>query len=152
MMRRWCWFMIALLLGLLPMTTAAGAVGTTDTQPSATDNPLAAQPLDYLSATRDRPLFLRSRRPPAPPPSVVKRVEPPPPPIPPPSVVLLGVVADDNGAFAIVRFESGNNVIRAHVGEEIEGWNVTEIESRRLVLSRDGRSVSFALFVNAQRG
>ena len=121
------------------------------TKPSAAHNPLAAQPLDYLSATRDRPLFLRSRRPPAPPPPVVERVEPPSRPVPLPSLVLLGVVKDENGALAVVRSRSADEVIRARVGEEIETWKVTEIEPRRLVLSHDDRLVSFALFAD-QRG
>src|SRR5262252_7279364 len=92
----------ALLLGL--MAIAAGAAAPTKAQPPATsENPLAAQPLDLLSDTRDRPLFSPSRRPPPPPPPpVVERVEPPPP-VPPPNVVLLGVVTDENGPRVVVR-------------------------------------------------
>jgi len=64
----------ALLLGL---AIAAGTVGVTEAR-AASKNPLAAQPLDLLSDTRDRPLFSPSRRPPPPPPPpVVERVEPP---------------------------------------------------------------------------
>jgi hypothetical protein len=46
----------------------------------------------------------------------------------------------------VVRSGSSDKVIRARLGEEIEGWQVAQIESRRLVLSHDDRSVSFALF------
>jgi len=151
MMQPRCRCMFALFLGLLPMAAAVGTAGPDNTKPSAADNPLAAQRLDDLSATRDRPLFSRSRRPPPPPPPVVERVAPPPPPVAPPSVVLLGVVKDENGALALVRSGSANEVIRARVGEEIEAWKVTEIEPRRLVLSHDDRLVSFALFAN-QKG
>ena len=135
----------ALLLGL--MAIAAGAAAATEAQPRATsENPLAAQPLDLLSDTRDRPLFSPSRRPPPPPPPpVVERVEPPPP-VPPPNVVLLGVVTDENGPRVVLRSGSPDKIIRARLGEEIEGWQVAQIESRRLVLSHDNRSVSFALF------
>jgi hypothetical protein len=59
---------------------------------------------------------------------------------------LLGVVTDENGPRVVVRSGSSDKVIRARLGEEIEGWQVAQIESRRLVLSHDDRSVSFALF------
>src|SRR5260370_6901414 len=51
---------------------------------AALPSPLAAQPLDRLSATRERPLFSPTRRPPPPPPPVVAAPAPPPPPPPPP--------------------------------------------------------------------
>jgi general secretion pathway protein N len=137
-LQRWC--INALLLGL--MAVAAGATGAR----AASDNPLAAQPLELLSDTRQRPLFAPTRRPPPPlPPPVVQRVEPPAP-VPPPNVILLGVVTDENGARAVVRSASPDKIVRARLGEEIEGWQVTQIEPRRLVLSHDARSVSFELF------
>jgi hypothetical protein len=135
-------FTNALLLGSLAI--AAATAGATAAR-AASQNPLAAQPLDLLSDTRDRPLFAPTRRPPPPPPPpVVERVAPPP--VPPPNVVLLGVVTDENGPRAVVRSGSPDKIIRARLGEEIEGWQVTQIEPRRLVLSHDARSVSFALF------
>jgi hypothetical protein len=138
-------FTNALLLGL--MAIAAAAVGAAAAElGAASDNPLAAQPLDLLSDTRDRPLFSPTRRPPPPPPPpVVERVAPPAP-VPPPNVVLLGVVTDENGARAVVRSNSPDKIVRARLGELIDGWQVTQIEPRRLVLSHDARSVSFALF------
>jgi general secretion pathway protein N len=133
----------ALLLGLLAV--AAGAACATAAR-AASENPLAAQPLELLSDTRERPLFAPTRRPPPPPPPpVVQRVEPPAP-VPPPNVILLGVVTDENGARAVVRSASPDKIVRARLGEEIEGWQVTQIEPRRVVLSHDARSVSFALF------
>jgi len=132
-----------LLLGL--MAIAAGTAGGTEAR-AASENPLAAQPLDLLSDTRDRPLFASTRRPPPPPPPPVVEHVAPPPPVPPPNVVLLGVVTDENGPRVVVRSGSPDKIIRARLGEEIEGWQVTQIEPRRLVLSHDARSVSFALF------
>ena len=138
----------ALLLGL---AIAAGTASATEAR-ATSKNPLAAQPLDLLSDTRDRPLFSPSRRPPPPPPPpVVERAEPPPP-VPPPNVVLLGVLTDENGPRVVVRSGSSDKVIRARLGEEIEGWQVAQIESRRLVLSHDARSVSFALFDRQKEG
>jgi hypothetical protein len=46
----------------------------------------------------------------------------------------------------VVRSGSPDKIIRVRLGEEIEGWQVAQIGSRRLVLSHDARSVSFALF------
>ena len=148
MMQLWRRFTNVLLLGLV---IAAGTAGATEDR-ATSKNPLAAQPLDLLSDTRDRPLFSPSRRPPPPPPPpVVARAEPPPP-VPPPNVVLLGVVTDENGPRVVVRSGSSDKVIRARLGEEIEGWQVAQIESRRLVLSHDVRSVSFALFDRQKEG
>jgi hypothetical protein len=140
------WIM-ALVLAPLSPARAADAVSPAEVQSTATpDNPLAAQPLELLSETRDRPLFSPSRRPPPPVLASVPQIVQPPAEIRPPSVVLLGVVTDDNGARAVVRAGSPEKTIRAHLGEEIDGWKVTLIEPRRLVLSHDDRSVSFALF------
>jgi hypothetical protein len=123
----------------LAADSAAGAGSTPN-------NPLAAHPLEELSQTRDRPLFSATRRAPAPALASVPQIVAPPPPLPPPSVVLIGVVSDGVGARAVVR--GGQKTIRAELGQEIEGWTVTQIEPRRLVLSHDGRSVSFALFAH----
>jgi hypothetical protein len=131
--------LIALVLGLRSVALAADASGSVA-------NPLAAHPLDQLSATRERPLFSPSRRPPPPPPpAVVQRVEPPRP-VDPPSVVLIGIVAEGGEARALIRTESSSKVVRARLGDEVGSWTVTAIEPRRLTLSHDDRSVSFALF------
>jgi hypothetical protein len=136
---------IALLVGLL--SVAADVAGAAETQPRAvSDNPLATQPLDLLLDTRDRPLFSPTRRPPPLPPAPVVERLAPPVPVPPPNVVLLGVVTDENGAWAVVRSGSPYKIVRARVGEQIDGWQVIGIEPRRLDLSHDSRSVSFALF------
>jgi len=107
-------------------------------------NPVEAQPLDRLSATRERPLFSPTRRPTPPPP-------PPPEAAPvavvpqPPNVQLFGIVVDDEGARAIVR-SGTEKVDRVQIGDDIGGWKVSQIEGRRLVLSLDGRFATFTLF------
>ena len=109
-------------------------------------NPLQAQSLDRLSATRDRPLFSPSRRPvPPPPPPVVHAPEPVPPP-PPPSVTLVGIVLDGEEARAIVRSGMGKKVERVQIGDDVGGWKVSQIEGRRLVLSLGERLATFTLF------
>jgi hypothetical protein len=134
---------ITLLIGLCSVVLAADSSGSLA-------NPLAARPLNQLSATRERPLFSPSRRPPPPPPpSVVQRVEPPKP-IDPPNVMLIGIVSEEGEARALIRTDSSNKVVRARLGDEVGSWTVTAIEPRRLTLSHDDRSVSFALFASGQ--
>jgi hypothetical protein len=111
-------------------------------------NPVAALPLASLSATRDRPLFSPSRRPPPAP--VVRLIEPAPvppvPPAPPPSIALIGVITEAEGSFAVVNQAGTNKSIRARMGDQIDGWTVTQIADRQLVLSRDGRVANFSMF------
>jgi hypothetical protein len=124
------------------------APGQPPEQPTTTlANPLEAQPLDRLSATRDRPLFSPTRRPTPPPP-------PPPPEQPPvavvpqpPNLTLVGIVLDDEGARALIR-SSATKADRVQIGDDIGGWKVAQIDGRRLVLSLDGRFATFTLFSN----
>jgi hypothetical protein len=106
-------------------------------------SPLAAQPLDRMSSTRDRPLFSPTRRPPAPPPVIAA---PPPLPPPPPDVALLGVVMDGDEARAVVRTGPAAKVLRVRIGDDIGGWKVGQIEARQLVLLLDGRTATFTMF------
>jgi hypothetical protein len=109
-------------------------------------NPLAAQSLDHLSGTRERPLFSPTRRPPPPPATeAAPPSAPPPAPVPPPDIALLGVVLDGENARAIVRAGAAEKPMRLRVGDEIEGWKITAIERRHLVLSRDDRSATVML-------
>src|SRR5262245_32942657 len=110
-------------------------------------NPLEAQPLDRLSATRDRPLFSPTRRPTPPPP-------PPPPEQPPvavvpqpPNLTLVGIVVDDEGARALIR-SSATKADRVQIGDDIGGWKVAQIDGRRMVLALDGRFATFTLYSN----
>ena len=141
---------IALFLLLCWSASAFGADAPAPVQESssaALANPAAAQSLERLSATVDRPLFSPSRRPPAPPPPPVARApEPPAPPPPPPDLVLSGIVMDGEGARAVVRVGAEKKNKRAQIGDDIGGWMVSQIEGRRLVLSRDGRFATFTLF------
>jgi hypothetical protein len=89
---------------LLWTTAALGADAAAPAQGSSNvtlSNPLAAQSLERLSATVDRPLFSPSRRPPPEP--VAQAPQPPTPPVPPPNLILSGVVMDGERARAVVR-------------------------------------------------
>jgi hypothetical protein len=109
-------------------------------------NPLQAQSLERLSATRDRPLFSPTRRPvPPPPPPVVRAPEVIPPP-PPPNVTVVGIVLGSDEARAIIRSGMGRKFERVTIGDDIGGWKVSQIEGRRLVLSLGERLATFTLF------
>ena len=109
-------------------------------------SPLAAQLLERMSNTRDRPLFSPTRRPPAPPPVVAVA---PPPPLPPPDVALLGVVMDGEDARAVVRAGPAAKILRVGIGDDIGGWKVGQIEARQLVLLLDGRTATFMMFTGS---
>jgi hypothetical protein len=139
-----------LFLALLWSTVVMGAgrPALAQDQPAvAAANPVAEQALDKLSTTLDRPLFSPSRRPPAPPPPPIAQAPPPPPPPPPPpNLVLFGVVMDGEGARAVVRTGADRKLLRAQIGDDIEGWKVSQIEGRKVVLSLDGRFATFTMF------
>jgi general secretion pathway protein N len=139
--RRPLWAVALLGLGLQSVALAADQAPGNSTPA----NPLAAHPLEDFSETRDRPLFSPSRQPPAPKLASVPQAAPP---APPPNVVLLGVITDADGARVMVR--GGDKTIRVRLGEDIEGWKVTQIESRRVVLSHDDRTASFVLFSHSK--
>jgi hypothetical protein len=109
-------------------------------------SPLAVHSLDRLSATRERPLFSPSRRAPAPPPPPPPIIRPPPPPPEPPNVTLVGIIKDAEEARAIVQSGPKNEVRRVRIGDDIGGWKVAQIESRRLVLKLDSRLATFSMF------
>jgi len=114
---------------------------------AALPNPLAAQSLDGLSATVDRPLFSPTRRAPAPPPlPAAEAPAPPPPPAPPPNLVLVGIVMDGESARAVIRAGAEKKIMRARIGDDVGGWKVSQIEGRKLVLSLDDRLATFTLF------
>jgi hypothetical protein len=144
---------VAALLVMMPAPVIAA-----DASPQAPPNPppqagegslpspLAAQSLDRLSATRERPLFSPTRRPPPPPPQVVAAPEPPPPPAPPPNVALFGIVMDGEEARAVVRAGPAEKIRRVAIGDDIGGWKVAQIAEQRLVLALDGRIATFMMF------
>jgi general secretion pathway protein N len=144
---RWPAALFALLLALEPGAVAIAQ--TQEPQAASPSNPVAAQSLELLPTTLDHPLFSPTRRPPAPPPTpapIVQAAEPPAPPPLPPNLVLFGVVMDGEGARAVVRAGADKKLVRAQIGDEIDGWKVSQIEGRKVVLSLGGRFATFTLF------
>lgn len=130
--------------GLLLIRTAVA-----DEQPGSSQaaNPIAQYPLAQLTATRERPLFLPTRRP--------ARIEKPivtaaPAPAPPPNMSLVGTILDGNRAQALVRMPPKPVAIRLHIGDVITGWRITQIEAQRMVIALGDRSITLRLFESAQ--
>jgi hypothetical protein len=55
---------------------------------------------------------------------------------------------DGEGARAVVRTGADKMMMRTRIGDEIEGWKVSQIEPRKVVLSQEGRLATFTLFTD----
>ena len=113
-------------------------------------NPLDTLRLEDLSATRERPLFVASRR--APPPMRAETPPPPPPPVEekavvlgPPPFDLIGAVVGKRESIALLRNKTTSEVLRLRPGENAEGWRVGAVGLRSVALERDGRKEALAL-------
>ena len=131
---------------------AIPSLGTEPTPaPPMSANPLWAIPLKSLSATRERPIFLPSRRAPAPAPAVAAAyVEPPktapPPPEPDrPALRLVGVVTGTADGFAVFISDTTRDIIRLKTGEGHEGWILRSVKAREAVLEKNRRSAVIEL-------
>jgi general secretion pathway protein N len=114
-------------------------------------NPLWAIPLKSLNATRERPIFLPSRRAPAPalagPPPVEPMRPPPPPPAEPdrPRLALVGAVAGDAEGIAIFVDEATRGIVRLRTGENHLGWTLRSVRGREATMQKDRQTVLLAL-------
>ena len=107
----------------------------------------AATAPDPYEATRARPLFSPTRRPLPPaiaPPSlvvapVVQANAPPPP------VSLSGVILGPGTSVALLTRPGSAEATRVALGARIDGWRVSEIRPRAVVLTLDDRSVTVTL-------
>jgi general secretion pathway protein N len=102
--------------------------------------------LEALTATRERPLFSPTRRPPPPPPALEAAVAPPAaaPLVPPPQLILSGIVFGSQ-QMAIVKHAQDPAATSLRLGSAIDGWIVSAIDPRAIVLRRDTRSVTIEL-------
>lgn len=108
-----------------------------------TANPLWGVPLTSLTATRDRPLFLPTRRAPAPAvpsvaPAQVKPVAAPPPAGPEkPEFSLVGVISGAAEGIAIFSDDTSRDVFRLRTGEAYKGWILRAVRGREAVLEKN---------------
>lgn len=124
----------------------------------ASGNPLWAIPLSALTATRERPLFLPSRRAPAAAVAGPVAIAPAPPPPPPPSeperppLALIGVIAGESEGFAVFLDQANNNVVRLKTGQDHNGWVLRAVKGREATLHKNGKSEVLALPVPGGMG
>lgn len=150
----------SMLAGSAHGQTAEGMAGSGDATAgvaaAASANPLAHIRIETLNATRERPLFLPTRRPPvvAPPPepaAVAAPAAPPPPPPEPPRLTLIGVIASSNGAgVAVLRDETSREIIRLKPGDSRRGWLLAAVKPRSVVLRKDAQSVEVTILPPGQ--
>ena len=119
---------------------------------SPSGNPLWAIPLSALTATRERPLFLPSRRPPAPAVAGTPVVVAPPPPWLPPAAepssrrsMLVGAIASEHEGIAVFLDQATNNVIRLKTGQDHSGWVLRSVRGREAMLQKISSTLTLAL-------
>ena len=112
-------------------------------------NPLWGMPLKQFTVTRERPIFLPSRRPPAPPASTVtvaKVVAPPKPKEPEqPQLSLVGTISGDDARFGIFVDQATKAVLRLKEGEDFQGWQLRSIQSREASFQKNQQTFVVAL-------
>jgi general secretion pathway protein N len=120
----------------------------------AAERPLSANPLwgtsvKQFSVTRERPIFLPSRRPPAPPPSAitVAKVASPPKPKEPeqPQLSLVGTISGDDAKFGIFIDQATNAVVRLKLGEDFQGWQLRSVQGRGVAFQKNQQSFVVSL-------
>jgi general secretion pathway protein N len=116
-----------------------------------TGNPLWAIPLSALTATRDRPIFVPSRRPPAAavagPPPVQQPVAVVAPPAEPerPQLTLVGVIANETEGFGVFLDQATNSVVRLRTGQDHSGWVLRSVKGREAVLQKGRETATMVL-------
>jgi general secretion pathway protein N len=106
-------------------------------------------PLSSLTATRERPIFLPSRRAPAPAVAGTPAVMAPPPPSPAepeqPPLTLVGVIAGDTEGFAVFLDAATNSAVRLRTGQDHQGWVLRSVKGREATLEKNKRTATLTL-------
>lgn len=132
---------------VVEVTIPPATPGATAERPLSA-NPLWAMPVKQFSVTRERPIFLPSRRPPAPPPSTVtvaKVITPKPKEPERPQLSLVGTIAGDDEKFGIFVDQATKAVLRLRIGEEFQGWKLQSVNGREVAFQKDQQSFVVAL-------
>lgn len=140
---------------ILRMGTPKAAPAPTNTPPPAAErtmrgNPLWAIPLRQLTATRERPLFVPSRRAPAPVVAVAAAPPAPPPAEKPPEaeplqLSLTGTVAGGDGAIGVFLDKASGTPLRLKIGEKHKGWTLRSVGRRDVVLAKGMATTKLAM-------
>jgi hypothetical protein len=111
-------------------------------------NPLWGMPLKQFTVTRERPIFLPSRRPPAPASTVtVAKVIAPPKPKEPeqPQLSLVGTISGDDARFGIFVDQASKAVLRLKQGEDFQGWQLRAIQNREASFQKNQQTFVVSL-------
>ena len=125
--------------------SAVVAIVSTDqpAEPGSTDARQAEftlPPLEQFSEIVARPLFSQTRLPPSETEDTVADDAQPLPIRPDFNLILAGVVISAEGRMALLQRPTSTDLIRALLGQEIDGWQVELIEADRVTL-RHGETV-----------
>lgn len=116
--------------------------------PSATPAGSSIPDRAALSETLERPLFNRSRRPT---PADLQAQEAGPTTAGAPPVALTGVILDPHIRIAVLKRLDNQATVRLGLGQEIEGWMMTDIAADRVKFSRKGDASVLVLKSGAAR-
>ena len=114
-------------------------------KPPPSGNPLWSVPLSVLTSTRERPIFLATRRPPRPAVVAAPVVQPPPAPqkaveLERLTLALIGAVVSDGDAIAVFVDRMNQKVVRLRQGETHAGWVLSSVLQREVTLSKADRT------------
>lgn len=114
-------------------------------KPAPSGNPLWAVPLSVLTSTRERPIFLASRRPPQRAVVALQGDPVPPPPQKPaepehPPLALIGAVVAERDAIAVFLDRTNQKIVRLRQGEAHAGWVLKAILPREVTFKKDDRT------------
>jgi general secretion pathway protein N len=114
-------------------------------KPPPSGNPLWSVPLSVLTATRERPIFLATRRPPRPAVVAAPVIQPPPAPqkaVEPErlTLALIGAVVSDGDAIAVFVDRMNQKIVRLRQGETHAGWLLSSVLQREVTLSKADRT------------
>lgn len=125
----------------LPSTTDSG--WNHDAQSS---NPLWGITIQSLHATRERPIFLPSRRPPMPAAIAAPRPAAAPPPLPDkPALDLLGTVTGSDVGYAVFLDNTTHDIVRLRTGQRQDGWILQSVKNREAVLMKNDQTTVLRL-------
>jgi hypothetical protein len=108
--------------------------------------------LEDLSATVERPLFSRNRRPPKAPPPVAAEATPVKVATEDAPADLTGIVSSPEKTYAILTSKQTKETHHLVTGETIDEWSVQEIGPRHVVLRRGPGSLRLDLFAEKEPG
>lgn len=92
--------------------------------------PFIAPPLSNFDDIDHRPIFSPNRKP------VEEARATAPPPLA--SLVLIGVILDKTDRIAVLRTQASPIAVNARLGQRVEGWTITGIESDRIKMEAGG--------------